>query len=268
MGLIIDNPLIQHLANWAWDADPSPLVTPTTCLESLPMLSAPCLTRLIAKGVGIGIIFASCINKAPVIRNILKSSSVAGLSVGAAYGEVIMYSNAAFYNILNGNPFTAYGETFSVLLQQMIVVTLIWYYSSTTQSTTTTQIIGKKDVMLAIVAYGIYLYVVFQVLPTTQYIYMLMVYNPVVLVTTRGAQIRSNYTNKQTGAQSLATTTMNLTGSLVRVATTIKEVGWDYHILRSYGTSITLNAILFAQILMYKANTEKFLKSLKEKKKD
>lgn len=93
-----------------------------------------------------------------------------------------------------------------------------------------------------------------------------MVYNPVVLVCTRGAQIRANYNNKQTGAQSIATTCMNLAGSLVRIATTIKEVGWDFHILRSYGTSVTLNAILFTQIMMYKSNTEKFLKSLREKK--
>lgn len=95
-----------------------------------------------------------------------------------------------------------------------------------------------------------------------------MVYNPIVLVTTRGAQIRENYVNKQTGAQSIATISMNLTGSLVRIATTIKEIGFDFHILRSYGASVTLNTILFVQILMYKANTEHFLDDLKKKKKE
>lgn len=94
-----------------------------------------------------------------------------------------------------------------------------------------------------------------------------MVYNPIVLVSTRGAQIRANYENKQTGAQSIATIAMNLVGSLVRIATTIKEIGFDFHILRSYGASVTLNAILFAQILMYRATTEKFLGDLKKKKK-
>ena len=39
--------------------------------------------------------------------------------------------------------------------------------------------------------------------PDTQFI--LMVMNPVVLVSSRGAQIRENYVNKQTGAQSIAT---------------------------------------------------------------
>lgn len=258
MGALANNPFILSLAAWAWESDPSPLVTPTTCLESLPLLSTPCLTRLIAKGIGIGIILASCINKAPVLRNILKAKSVAGLSVGGSYGEVIMYSNAAFYNILRGNPFTAYGETFMVLVQTFIVVNLIWFYDAK---------IGSGNIALACATYAAYCFLVFQVLTPDTY-YLLMVCNPVVLISSRGAQIIANFSNKQTGAQSVATTGMNLTGSLIRIATTIKEVGWDLHILRSYGISVFLNTMIFSQILVYKANTEKFLKSLQEKKKD
>jgi hypothetical protein len=78
---------------------------------------------------------------------------VAGLSVVASYGEVILYSNAAFYNILRGNPFTAYGETFSVLLQTMVVISLIWAYEPK---------IGKADIVAAVAAYCTYLFGVFQ----------------------------------------------------------------------------------------------------------
>ena len=102
--------------------------------------------------------------------------------------------------------------------------------------------------------------------PDTQYI--LMVYNPVVLIISRGSQIIANHEQKQTGAQSIATTGLNLVGTLVRIGTTIKEVGWDLHILRSYGVSVALNSILFLQLIVYKENTERFLKSLNEKKKD
>ena len=93
-----------------------------------------------------------------------------------------------------------------------------------------------------------------------------MVYNPVVLIISRGSQIFQNYKQKQTGAQSAATTGLNLVGTIIRIGTTIKEVGWDFHILRAYGVSVTLNSILFAQLFVYKENTEKHLKSLKEKK--
>ena len=90
--------------------------------------------------------------------------------------------------------------------------------------------------------------------PDTQYI--LMVYNPVVLIISRGSQVIVNYKQKQTGAQSIATTGLNLIGTLIRIGTTIKEVGWDFHILRAYGVSVTLNSMLFLQLVLYKENTE------------
>jgi hypothetical protein len=68
-----------------------------------------------------------------------------------------------------------------------------------------------------------------------------MVYNSIVLVGTRGAQIRKNYVNKQTGAQSIATISMNLASGLVCIATTIKEIGFNFHIPRLYGMSVLLN---------------------------
>ena len=102
--------------------------------------------------------------------------------------------------------------------------------------------------------------------PDTQYI--LLVCNPLVLLSTRGAQIKENAINKQTGAQSMGTFAMSLAGSAVRIATTIKEVGWDFHILRNYTLSIVLNGILCAQIYSYRANTEEFLKNLRQKKKE
>ena len=93
-----------------------------------------------------------------------------------------------------------------------------------------------------------------------------MVYNPVVLVFSRGSQILANYKQKQTGTQSIATTGLNLVGTIIRIGTTIKEVGWDFHILRAYGVSVTLNTVMFTQLMVYKENTVKYLKSLKEKK--
>lgn len=59
-----DNPtLLMTIAQWAWSSDPSPNVTPSTCLSSLPFLRTPCLIRLVAKFIGIAIIASSCINK-------------------------------------------------------------------------------------------------------------------------------------------------------------------------------------------------------------
>ncbi|KAL3827126.1 hypothetical protein ACHAXA_002361 [Cyclostephanos tholiformis] len=281
---LVENAHIISLATWAWGgpsdhpsySNPKEDVNPASCLESLPLLSSSCLSHLVAKLVGVGIILASCINKAPVIRNIVKSRSASGLSSTSIYGEIILYSNASFYNILRGNPFSAFGETFTVLLQTMIVVVLFWHYhddygdedNSANGSMRRRWRMrgGVMDIAFALATYCAYLFVVFCVLtPSTHYV--LMVYNPIVLVLTRGAQIIENHANKRTGAQSITTITMNLAGSLVRIGTTIKEIGFDFHILGSYGTSVLLNMILFVQIVMYRKNTELFLEKLSDKKK-
>ena len=160
----VKNPYVQSFATWAWGSDPSPFVTPTNCLESLPLLTKPCLIRLIAKGIGMCIILASCVNKAPVIRNIVKSGSgVTGLSLMAMYGKIILYSNAAYYNILRDNPFSAYGETLTVLIQTTMVVSLLWYYESRDEGSGGGWLLMlmRKDVIFALLAYCAYLYVVF-----------------------------------------------------------------------------------------------------------
>jgi hypothetical protein len=107
------------------------------------------------------------------------------------------------------------------------------------------------------------------VLPPSMY-YILMVYNPIVLVISRGTQIYKNYKTKQTGAQSSVTISMNLLGSLVRMGTTIKEIGFDFYILRSYGTSVLLNSILLGQIILYSDKYGGVLdkKTLNNKKKE
>ena len=158
IGALVENPRVLSLANWAWGSSDiiaggsSSSITPSSCLESLPLLTSSCLSRLVAKCVGICIILASCANKAPVIRNVIGSGSVAGLSVVAIYGEIALYSNAALYNFLRGNPFSAYGETLTVLLQTMVVAALLWRYDARR---------GWRDAFIALVAYCAYLFVVF-----------------------------------------------------------------------------------------------------------
>ena len=69
-----------------------------------------------------------------------------------------MYSNAAFYNLRRGNPFTAYGETFMVMLQTVVVVVMIWIYGGGEETTNKKK---KQHVGLVCVGYVVYLFVVF-----------------------------------------------------------------------------------------------------------
>ena len=83
---------------------------------------------LLGKALGVLIIVGSLLNKAPLFINILKSKSVAGMSSSSIYSEAIMYSNAAFYCIRSGNPFTSYGETLLIAMQTVFVILLMWKY--------------------------------------------------------------------------------------------------------------------------------------------
>mmetsp|Transcript_10945 Transcript_10945/g.16510 ORF Transcript_10945/g.16510 Transcript_10945/m.16510 type:complete len:256 (-) Transcript_10945:267-1034(-) len=250
--------IILRLAEWAWGSDPSPEVSPEICLGmlySFTIPSVPCLSGLITKVIGIAIITGACLNKAPIVFNILSSKSVAGLSSKAAYSETLLFSNAAFYGFLRGNPFTAYGETLIMTVQAMGICFLIWKFRGVTM----------REVGLAFMVYVLYLTLVFEVLPK-EYYFLLQTVNWPILLYSRGSQIYENMTLKHTGNQAIITHFMNFFGSFIRILTTIKEVGWDMVLLSGYGISVFLNITLLTQCVMYMKNTKAYFEELKKKK--
>lgn len=249
---------VNVLATWAWGSDiESSGISAQFCLENFfPIPPMNCLISIFMKVLGIAIIFGACLNKAPVILNIVNNKSVAGMSASSVYSETLMYSNFAFYSVLKGNPFTAYGETLIITFQSLIVISLCWTYAAPR--------IGMLHRLIAIAVCGVYLFGVFYVLPPTHY-YLLLSANMPVLIFSRGSQIYTFYKCKHTGTQSLITTIMNTSGSMIRVVTTIFEIGFDMPILNGYFISLALNFTLILQFIMYKKNTKEYLKALKKK---
>lgn len=250
---------INVLAEWAWQSDEGNEggISAEFCVDNFfPFPPVPCLVALIMKALGILIIAGACLNKAPVILNIMKNKSVGGMSASAAYGETVMYANSAFYSVLQGNPFTTYGETLILTFQSIFVCILCWVY--------TVPKIGFVHKIMAVVAFGVYLAVVFGVL-TPDFYYILMSVNLPVLIFSRGSQIYTFFQCKHTGTQSLITTSMNTVGSAIRIMTTISEIGFDIPMLSGYGISLVLNFILIGQFILYRKKTEEYLKSLQKK---
>jgi hypothetical protein len=101
-------PLVMPLAKWVWEtADASEEVSPELCLAQVPFLSSGCFSALLAKALGVAIILGSCINKVPLIMNITKSQSAAGISRNSLYGEALVYGCGVFYGLLHGYPFSS-----------------------------------------------------------------------------------------------------------------------------------------------------------------
>lgn len=249
--------MINKIASLIWEGDPSPEVSPEICLGSILDLTLPstsCLSRLLAKLVGLAILAGACLNKAPIIFNIFKSKSAAGFSTKSCYSELLVYCNAALYGLLRGNPFTAYGETLIVAAQVFLVCTLVWKYQG----------VSMKEIGIVSIIFSLYFFAVANLLPSDYYSLILNGNLP-ILVYSRGLLILDNYKLKHTGNQSLVTHIMNLGGSLVRVLTTLKEIGLDWAMLSGYIISISLNSMLFVQTIIYMKNTKAYFAKLKSK---
>ena len=126
-----DIPFVLPLAEWVWGADTSTQVSPDICLDHIPFglgefIGGGCLSQLITKGLGVAIILGSCLNKTPIMANMMASKSSAGFSRIAMYSESFVYANGAAYGILESHPLTAYGENLALCAQNVILIVMIW----------------------------------------------------------------------------------------------------------------------------------------------
>jgi mannose-P-dolichol utilization defect protein 1 len=259
MNFLLERPWFMAAARWVWADDESSAVSAKQCVETLPLMYASCWSGLVVKALGVAIILGSCLNKLPVILNLLDSKSTVGLSRGSLYGDAIIYANGAFYGLLEGHPLTAFGENVAMLIQTIVIIFLVWSFASKPVA------VSMQERGLAALVGAAYTVSVTSFLPADQHFILMAAIWPVYIYA-RGSQMLETFKIKHTGAQSIATIGMSLAGSLIRVLTTIKEVGIDFAVLTGYGLGVLLNLILFLQFFAYRSNTKAFLKELKGKK--
>ena len=106
-----------------------------------------------------------------------------------------------------------------------------------------------------------YTVAIYTILPKN-YNSILVSMNWPVLIYSRGSQIIESYTLQHTGAQSIVTNGLNLIGGIIRIFTTLSEIGYDIPILTGFALSTTLNSIIVLQHFVYSKNTEQFKLSL------
>lgn len=197
-----------------------------------------CLGAYLAKLIGTAILVGAVALKLPQIYNIYTTGDVVGLSAGAFYSEVPLSTVSVVYNILQGNPFTSFGEGCVILVQNVVLVFLLWSFTKPAPSWN-----HRISVLFTFVAVTVAAYY----LPT-EYQYLLPLSTLPMMTYSRMAQIISNYKLGTTGQLSMITTFLQLGGSLARVFTTIMEVGWDMSLLSVCALSTVLSGILMAQV--------------------
>jgi mannose-P-dolichol utilization defect protein 1 len=252
--------LVMSIANWVWGGEKSE-VAPEFCLQGINFLAnGACFSGLLVKGIGVAIIAASCLNKAPVMRNIIISKSAAGFTQFSVYSDILVMSNCAFYGLLNRQPFTAFGENVFLSLQCIAIALLMWKYKDDPEVKTQQKIMAATGYLLYVIGVIKFL--------SEDYYYLLMTSVLPMAFLSRGSQVLEAFRLKHMGSNALLTHCMNFVGSSIRIMTTIKEVGWDLAMLSGYFLSVAINGIIIIQFFLYQENTAAFLQEQQKKKKE
>jgi mannose-P-dolichol utilization defect protein 1 len=252
--------LVMSIANWVWGGEKSE-VAPEFCLQGVNFLAnGACFSGLLVKGIGVAIIAASCLNKAPVMRNIIISKSAAGFTQFSVYSDILVMSNCAFYGLLNRQPFTAFGENVFLSLQCIAIALLMWKYKDDPEVKTQQKIMAATGYLLYVIGVIKFL--------SEDYYYLLMTSVLPMAFLSRGSQVLEAFRLKHMGSNALLTHCMNFVGSSIRIMTTIKEVGWDLAMLSGYFLSVAINGIIIIQFFLYQENTAAFLQEQQKKKKE
>jgi mannose-P-dolichol utilization defect 1 len=218
--------------------------------DELPVDGAECWNKLLAKVLGLAIITGACLNKIPVIRNLLRAQSSAGFARSAVLVDLVMVVNSSLYGYMHGYPWTAYGENIALSVQCLIVAILTYRLSDNP--------IPSVEKVLAVVGLFAYVSLTLCYLPVRHRQVLITSSIPMTIYAS-GSMILEASKLKHTGSQSFITISMNLIGSVIRILTTIQEVGWDYALLSGYTVGAVLCLAQLVQIVAYRRNTERFI---------
>jgi hypothetical protein len=90
------------------------------------------------------------------------------------------------------------------------------------------------------------------------YRYLLHAFNDVIILYSGGLQVAETFRVQHTGAQSIVSIAMDLTGEIIRIFTTLEEAQGDFNMLLSFGLCAALSVTRFGQYFWYQTNTEQF----------
>ena len=158
---------------------------------------------MISKSISTVILLSAVLIKVPTVLSVVSSASVDGISLQSLMGEVLMFSNAAFYGLRQAYDFTAFGDAAIQLVGAYIMFFLYLHFTGALKAP------GK--VLPPMLGYASYLALVFVIIPQ-DYVHWLIRANYPMVVFTRGSQFWLNHKNGHTGAGSVLTIIMQALG--------------------------------------------------------
>ncbi|XP_039258639.2 mannose-P-dolichol utilization defect 1 protein-like [Styela clava] len=232
------------------------LMTPV-CYEifftDFNFLDVPCLKAVISKCLGYGIIMGAVLVKVPQIQKLLKSSSAVGMSFSSVLLELYAITSMCAYSIARSFPFSAWGDSFFLLIQVTIIACLVQYYR------------GKPQLAIVfLVIYSVILFVLVSGITPTNVLAALQASNMPAIVIAKMIQAAESIKNGHTGQLSAITVFLTFIGSTARIFTSIQETG-DNIVILTYIVSTIANAVISFQIIYYWKATEEYVKNSMKK---
>lgn len=204
---------------------------------------------LVSKILGYGILVGSLFLQVPQLIKILKLRSVAGISRWSRYSEVPINTSSCIYHFLIGAPLSTWGENIVVLTQNLVIVMLCWAWEKPG--------VAKREMILAVAALAM-LSAAQLSLPPSLLPLLIWLNIPFILGSTV-PQIIQNQQQGHTGQLAIATCFMKFGGCVVRMFTTVTQIGLDPGLLIGYGAGASMNLTLMLQGIIFREQTAKVL---------
>ncbi|GAU90385.1 hypothetical protein RvY_02805 [Ramazzottius varieornatus] len=218
-------------------------VIPIRCVEEymdkLNFFDPECFKIVLSKGLGYGIVFGSSIVKVPQILKLYGSKSGAGISLPSLYLELFAIITTLAYSLFYEFPFSAWGESFFLLIETAIIVMMVQVYRRNTMHAMTFLVVQLS--IIGLIMSGLIPEKVLKVLQASQMVVVLM---------SKLIQIVENQKNRSTGQLSLIMMVLLTAGSVARIFTSIQETG-DALVVLTYVASSLANGVILGQILYY-----------------
>ncbi len=179
--------------------------------------------------------------KLPQIYAIASAKSSAGISLRAYWLEISTYLISLFYGYTNNFHFSVYAESGLLALQDTLLIALVIYYDRKWTS--------LENISLTLLMAGFVWASLTDLIP--QYIHRFLLSTTLVTSTiSKLGQILSIYALKSQGEVSMVTWGLSGYGCVVRVLSSLVEVG-DYLVVLNFVVASHLNIFVVAQCLYY-----------------
>ena len=202
-------------------------------------LSATCFKTTLSKCLGVVLIMGAVLVKVPQILKIIKGKSGAGISMSSVSLDLTAMTIFMSYSFVKGFPFTAWGDTFFLVIQTVTVGILVLFYESST-----------SNAISYLIGFSISAFVLMSGITPIGVLWTLQGFNIPIVLMGKLTQAYTNYKNGTTGQLSAVTLIMLFGGSLARIFTSIQETG-DFMMVLTYIVSCSANFVLVLQLWHY-----------------